>query len=168
MGSYRLCTTVLARPFLFASVIAKQPALHNPFCSWNEQRLWSFWGITRMNMLPRRLIGSGLFLVTALLLTSGNGVCEEPAADGKLNIICFGAHPDDAEYKSGGTAALWAASRSVVSAAAFDRYRSACQLRSSFAAAGIRLSLVKTDAHRHEGTASPVFGAAGCHPDSAH
>lgn len=28
--------------------------------------------------------------------------------DGTLNIICFGAHPDDAEYKSGGTAALWA------------------------------------------------------------
>ena len=30
------------------------------------------------------------------------------AEDGKLRIICFGAHPDDCEYASGGTAALWA------------------------------------------------------------
>lgn len=31
-----------------------------------------------------------------------------PPNDGKLRIIIFGAHPDDAEYKGGGTAAKWA------------------------------------------------------------
>jgi LmbE family N-acetylglucosaminyl deacetylase len=31
-----------------------------------------------------------------------------PPDDGKLRIICFGAHPDDCELRAGGVAALWA------------------------------------------------------------
>jgi N-acetylglucosamine malate deacetylase 1 len=31
------------------------------------------------------------------------------ADDGKLNIICFGAHPDDAELRAAGVGAMWAA-----------------------------------------------------------
>jgi len=34
---------------------------------------------------------------------------ESAATQGKLRIICFGAHPDDAELKAGGVAAMWAA-----------------------------------------------------------
>lgn len=32
-----------------------------------------------------------------------------PAADGRLNIIAFGAHPDDSDLGAGGSAAMWAA-----------------------------------------------------------
>lgn len=33
---------------------------------------------------------------------------ETPPDDGKLRIVIFGAHPDDAEYKGGGSAIKWA------------------------------------------------------------
>ena len=37
------------------------------------------------------------------------GRAEVPEDDGKLRILCFGAHPDDCELKAGGVALLWAA-----------------------------------------------------------
>lgn len=47
-------------------------------------------------------------LLVVWLFSMAQGLWAQAADDGKLNIICFGAHPDDAEYKSGGVAALWA------------------------------------------------------------
>src|SRR5205809_5689622 len=51
-------------------------------------------------------LGVLLLPISTRLLTAA-----EPAAadDGKLRIICFGAHPDDCEIQAAGAAALWAA-----------------------------------------------------------
>ena len=47
-------------------------------------------------------------LLSIWLLSGMHSLQAQVKDDGKLNIICFGAHPDDAEYKSGGSATLWA------------------------------------------------------------
>jgi LmbE family N-acetylglucosaminyl deacetylase len=65
-----------------------------------------------MNLLKASLAS---FVVLHLAIASGHcgaaasieGV-KMPPEDGKLRIICFGAHPDDCELQAGGSAVLWA------------------------------------------------------------
>src|SRR5215203_4701251 len=64
--------------------------------------------LMRKSLFQWPLFGGALLL--ALFQTSGvHAAIKPPPADGKLRIVCFGAHPDDCELQASGTAAMWAA-----------------------------------------------------------
>ena len=50
-----------------------------------------------------------VMIVARLGLPAVSDDSSQSENDGKLRIIAFGAHPDDCEFKIGGTAAKWAA-----------------------------------------------------------
>src|SRR5947199_6983097 len=65
-----------------------------------------------MKTLSPRLVKVACVLIVFLVglaFFSARPALAPATNDGKLRIICFGAHPDDCELQAGGVAAMWAA-----------------------------------------------------------
>jgi len=64
---------------------------------------------TKSDRHPNKSTGASSAMSVVQALAESSGKTQSSSSDGKLRIICFGAHPDDCEIKAGGTAAMWAA-----------------------------------------------------------
>ncbi|HWN95728.1 MAG TPA: PIG-L family deacetylase [Methylomirabilota bacterium] len=62
-----------------------------------------------MYSMFRKLTGSAITACLLFSIRPGDAAIKPPPDDGKLRIICFGAHPDDCEIQASGVGAMWAA-----------------------------------------------------------